>query len=386
MRIFISVTLLTSMFCCIFCGSIYAQNGTYRSSQSGILYADNDAEEEGGLKKLLPETKISHVWYLAYASGEDKGVNYNQFFLNRGYINIVTKVNSFITTRITPDLTYDREGDGRGDVEMRLKYIYIKFNFPSTSFITKPGIEFGMVHRPWLDFEEHINYYRSQGTMYMERSHLFNSADQGVSFFALLGGEMDETYKKTVNSSYPGKYGSISFGLYNGGGYHALEENESKSVEGRLTIRPLPEVIPGLQLTYFGVAGKGNTAIEPDWSVNTGFVSLEHMRYVLTGTYYTGKGNSKGNALTILGDARKQDGYSLFGELKIPESRLSLIGRYDYFNNDTEQKDYKTKRTIAGLVYHFQGRNAAILDYDTVTNTLTDEKSSAVKFTIEVHF
>jgi len=52
--------------------------------------------------------------------------------------------------------------------------------------------------------------------------------------------------------------------------------------------------MPGLLISYFGAFGKGNTEFEPDWKVNSCFLSWEHEYFVLTGMFYTGVGNSKG--------------------------------------------------------------------------------------------
>lgn len=118
---------------------------------------------------------------------------------------------------------------------------------------------------PWLDYEEHVNWYRCQDTIFIERNSTFNSADFGLTFVSLLGGEMSEEYQRKVNNKYPSRYGSMAFGVYNGGGYHASEKNENKVLEGRLTVRvrPLPDIIPGFQLSYFGITGKGNKEEEP---------------------------------------------------------------------------------------------------------------------------
>jgi hypothetical protein len=189
-----------------------------------------------------------------------------------------------------------------------------------------------------------------------------------------------------VNKKYAGRYGSAAVGIYNGGGYHSLEENQNKVVEGRVTIRPVPDVIPGLQLSYFGIFGKGNTVDTPDWTVNAAFLSMESARYVLTGTFYMGSGNSKGSALDAEGNAAPQTGYSAFGELKIPEAKASLIARYDYFDEDTDVDDDEVWRVIGGVAYHFHGKHKAILDYDRAESSDGSLVQSLVKLTVEVHY
>lgn len=48
---------------------------------------------------------------------------------------------------------------------MRLKYLYAELRPPDAGPFTDMKSEIGMGHIPWLDFEEHINPYRCQGTM-----------------------------------------------------------------------------------------------------------------------------------------------------------------------------------------------------------------------------
>jgi hypothetical protein len=216
--------------------------------------------------------------------------------------------------------------------------------------------------------------------MFIERNDTFNSADIGVTFVSLLGGTMPEDYQKKVNKYYPGRYGSMSLGVYNGSGYHASEKNENKVLEGRLTIRPLPDIIPGLQFSYFGTTGNGNKDTEPDWRTNLGFVSFEHEYVVLTGQYYWGKGNQKG------ADENDKDGYSFFAEVK-PHKKFSIIGRYDRFDPNKDAKDDENNRYIVGAAYHLAKphKNMIVLDYDTMDYKQAGKKDDKrVQLTLQV--
>jgi len=197
--------------------------------------------------------------------------------------------------------------------------------------------------------------------MFLERNGTFNSADRGINFVTLFGGEINEEYQKKVNDAYPGRYGSMALSVMDGAGYTASENNQNKALEGRLTIRPLPDVIPGLQFSYFGITAKGNKATNPLWIVNLGYVSFEHEYVVLTGQYYKGRGNQSG------ADQFKKDGYSFFAELK-PNNKFSVIGRYDYFDPNDDKKDDENTRYIVGVAYHIdkQHKNMVLVDYDTV--------------------
>jgi hypothetical protein len=300
----------------------------------------------------------------------DGGSGYSQFAIKRGYFRVTKELLPWFDAHMTLDVTTvkdpedepeDKPNNLDGSIAVRIKYAYGKFKLPDFAFFTKPFVEVGVVHMPWLDFEEHINFYRCQDTMFMERNGLFNSADIGLTFVSLLGGEMPKEYQEKVSSYYPGRYGSMSVGIYNGGGYHASEKNQGKPVEARLTLRPLPDVVPGLQVSYFGIWGKGNTSDNPDWNVNSGMMSFEHEYVVLTGQYYSGKGNQKGS------DEYDKDGYSIFTEIK-PHKKFSIIGRYDRFDPDTDKDDDENSRYIVGAAYHIDKphKNMLLLDYDTV--------------------
>ncbi len=160
------------------------------------------ATSESSSDSSLPQVKVGGLWYLSYQNGTSSDEDFSRFVIKRGYINIEAKINSYLSARITPDVV---QREDPGDVEVRLKYAYAKFSAPrDLGFITKPQLEFGIVHMPWLDFEEHMNLYRMQDTMFMERLGLFNSADIGFTGMGLLGGTMPEEYQKQVSSTLSG--------------------------------------------------------------------------------------------------------------------------------------------------------------------------------------
>lgn len=346
------------------------------TSSSIASAAEEKAVEQKDIDKVvnaLKGFKFGLLYYLSYQNGEtgdlDNGAGYSQFTIKRGYFRVTKEILPWFDAHMTFDVTTVKDPEEAGDpannydgsIAVRIKYAYGKIKLPDFAFFTKPFIEVGVVHMPWLDFEEHVNFYRAQDTMFMERNGLFNSADLGATFVSLFGGEMPQEYQNTVSSDYPGRYGSMSVGLYNGAGYSASEKNENKPIEARLTIRPLPDIIPGLQLSYFGIWGKGNKDTEPDWTVNNGMVSFEHEYVTMVGQYYTGKGNQKGD------DEFDKDGYSIFAEIK-PLDKFSVIGRYDRFDPNTDADDDENTRYIIGAAYHIDKlhKNMVLLDYDTV--------------------
>lgn len=329
-----------------------------------------------------PEIRFGGLWYLSFQQGSAKNTDFSRFVIKRGYINVEAKLFSFMSARITPDVTQE----ATGDLKVRLKYAYAKFTPRDLSFITRPEVEFGVVHMPWLDFEEHVNNYRMQDPMFMERFGLFNSADFGVTVAGLLGGTLLEEYRKTVNSHFPGRYGSFALGVYNGGGYHAREENTNKTFEGRLTIRPLPDEAPGLQFSYFGVRGRGNTAREPDWRVDAAMASYESRQMVLTGTWVDVLGNQSGLAIDASGQALDAKGWSVFGEAKL-SPRFSVIARYDRFDPDKAAEHDTLRRTLVGAAYHIGRDNTILVDYDRLTFELPGRPADdRLQVTVQVSY
>ncbi len=330
---------------------------------------------------------IGSTSYLSYESSLKDGDFANgRFKINRSYITI--KKN--LLDHLSFGITIDAHQDETGYMKAILKYIYANFNFNDWAFITSPNIEFGIVHTPWLDFEEHTNYYRMQGTMFMERSKLFNSADFGFTVCGLIGGKIDEDYQKNVNKKYPGKYGSFAFGIYNGGGYHSLENTENKTFKSRLTIRPLPQIIPGLQLSYFGIFGKGNKSYGldsiPEWLNHAFMLSYEHKYFTLTGQFVTGKGNQKGDFVFDTYKASEISGYSTFLEIK-PDDNWKGIIRYDNFDKNINLDNDLEQRIIVGIGYDFGDHNILILDYDkTIFEDRNTDNIDLIKLTMQIIF
>jgi hypothetical protein len=326
---------------------------------------------------------ITGQWFLAYQNVYQAGEHSNQYILRRGYVTFGKKFNDLISVRFTQDITTDREGSDAGNIEMRLKYLYIRFSPLMIPGLANSYLDFGMVSRPWLDFEEKVDRYRLQGTMYTERVNLMNSADFGLTYTTLLGGRMDKEYVKRVKDAYPGRYGSLAVGVYNGGGYYALEKNNNKTLEGRLSLRPLHSLLPGLQMSYGIALGKGNIEVEPDWKLHQVALSYINPWFRTMFQYVTGEGNSGGTFIDESLVSSDIKGYSLFGELQFAR-HFSLIGRYDTFSIGAGTGWQDTERYIGGLCYHFLNGQKILLDVDVFDPE--GERVSVYEIVTEIRF
>jgi hypothetical protein len=326
---------------------------------SGLFAADD--KDVSDLVKNLKGIKFEGLLHLTYQAGQtSSGSNYNGFLVKRSYLTVKKTVNSWLSARVTLD-SYQ---DNTGDMKVRVKYAYGDIMLPSAGLITNFHTEVGLAHTTWLDFEESINRYRLQDKMFIERVGVLSSADFGLMLTGNFAGEVDKNYQSTVNKKNAGKYGSFAVGVYNGGGYNYPENNQNKVVQARITLRPMPNPLPGLQLSGQYITGKGNQggmaeSALPKWETVNGMLSYEQQYVTLTGQYVTGKGNYRGT----WADSVTYSGYSVFAEGKLG-AHWRVIGRYDHFDPNTDVDDNGYNIVIAGAGYDFGGGNMVLFDYD----------------------
>ncbi len=349
-----------------------------------VAFYKADAQNDTTLlKKFVKKTEISGQWFLAYNYNITDTLN--QFLLKRGYFTIKNKLTPNISVRYTQDIALDQEGSDAGNVELRLKYLYMKFSAPEKFFLKNTYLEFGLVHRPWMDFEQKINDYRVQGKMFSEKYGVLNSADFGITVGGNIGGKLNENNQKKYFDDYAGKYGSFSIGVYNGGGYHAVEFNNNKTIEGRLSVRPFYSFYPELQFSYIGAFGKSNTILHnQNFYVNLFYGSVKNKYYTFAAQYFFAKGNYLGNYVNSNNIALKNYGYSFFGELFLFKSKFSFISRYDDFSLKTTDKTRK-KAFVGGFCYHFL-KNKFLLYYGINKDNTLLKDEQILEFVLEIAF
>jgi len=316
---------------------------------------------------------FSGLFYLGFEGARRGGVDSAAFVIDRSYLTARVRILPRLTGRLTLDTSQDREGDGRGDMEVRLKYAYAKYDLGELEGIRDLSLEGGIVHMVWLAFEEHINLYRMRDPMFLERTGIFNSADFGLTLSGSLGPDLPAEYRNEVSSDYAGRWGSFALGLYNGGGYHGDERNTNKVVQGRLTLRPFPDRLPGFQVSGLGIVGKGNRSGDqypiPDWRTFDLFLSYQHPRGTVTAQRVWGEGNQKGtwtepfSTLPEAGEATDYSGASVFGELR-PGGGWRILGGYDQVDRTPGLEDAGLSRIHLGVGYDLGRQNILLLDWD----------------------
>jgi len=357
--------------------------GVLTEAEVSAILAEQEAEGKTALPKALKGLSVGGQVYMEYSAGDKNydGTDFNKFSLTRGYINIRKEINPWFKLRVTPDITQLATGDNAGDFELRMKYYYADILLQDYSFLTDNDLRIGLAQIPYLEFLEGTNIYRMQGTMFQERFGNFNSADVGIGLLGNFGGKLSKELQERVGypTPYAGRYGGYHIGLYDGGGYHATEENQNKVLEWRFTLRPVPDSTPGLQMTLFGLTGKGNTAASTQWNSNTLHLSYQNRYTVLTGEYMEGKGRQDG------ANENDNKGYSVFGDFKLAVyDRLSLMIRYDVWDPNTDSGADEETLFIGGIGTKITANNSILVAYEQRHKDFTqdDDKKGQVVFQI----
>jgi len=306
------------------------------------------AKKATTVKSKVPVLKFSGKHYLGFVSSEaDGGDRENAFETRRNYFQVKGYFGEHSKDyfRITLDTFHnddELDGDDKGSWEVRLKYAYLYLD----NILPYTGVEIGQAHRPWIDYEEHGGWnYRSISKVFVEDSngaHLTNSADLGINF-------------KTKT-----EYFSSELGLFNGEGYHGIEDGEGLSAEWRLT---------GHLLGGGTKKGKkkntyANVSFLGQWNADSNKHGNEDLNWYGFHAVYNQPEFLLAAQYIATEDAASKyagEGYSVNGEVRFAKD-WNLIGRYDSFELDNTTNGKQTS-TIAGVTYKYNKYVEFIANY-----------------------
>jgi len=266
--------------------------------------------------------------YLQYASELENRDGYNAFDVTRAYLNINAQLSPNVRFRFTPDVRRVTDGSTAGSLIVRVKYAFAELD---NVMLERSWVRFGLQQTPWLDFEEGINRYRVQGQMFTERDGMIpGSADFGAGYFAPLG-----------------KYAEFHAGVYNGEGFGQTDANKYKSVQGRLTVRPLAGrgIMNGLRLS--GFYNEGWYAADRPRRLGIVMGSFEHVHVVSTVQYIAATEHPSPTGLQDL----ERRGSSAYVEIRQGLSGLAGLARADWLDPDKQLGDNSQRRVLAGGAY-----------------------------------
>lgn len=275
-----------------------------------------------------PIVRFGVLSYLQYASELENKDGLNAFDVTRAYLNVNGQLSSNVRFRFTPDIKRVTDGSLAGSLTVRVKYAFLQID----NLTPRSWIRFGMAQTPWLDFEESVNRYRVQGTMFAEREGLIpGSADFGVGYF----------------SSLPGNFGEFHVGVYNGEGYTQPEVNKYKSVQGRLTIRPAPGRGLANYIRVSGFFSAGWYAADRPRRLGIVMAHYEHPHLVATIERVDATENP--NPLATVNTERS--GWSFFVEPRQGPTGWAGLVRVESYDPDRAIDDNTHRRFIGGVAY-----------------------------------
>ncbi len=313
----------------------------------------------------------THYFGLTSANPETNGAAKNQstgFELRRNYLQVKAFFNDKDYFRVTMDTTKEL-GSTTTHANMYVKYAYLWLD----KVLPYTGVEIGMAHRPWIDYEEHNSWkYRSFNKVILEEKgttteagvDLINSADLGVNF-------------KTKTENF-----SSEIGVFNGEGYHAdkaannQQNSQDLSLEWRLTGHILGsgtkvgknkvDKDTYLNVSTYGLISKNhkdnnttlNDATEYDRSIYGIHAVYNQPEFLVAAQYFTAKDVAQNE--TVTGDNSKNyKGWSVNAEYR-PFTDWTVIGRYDAYKIETVTKGTGATavstdgtKTIGALAYKY---------------------------------
>jgi len=294
------------------------------------------SEASKEVEGIYPRYKIGTLTYFQYGYEQHNKADKNAFDITRAYLDLKADVSEKIKFRLTPDIGTHFSSPAKtnydGSQIFRLKFAFLEFETLSE----RSRLFLGLHPTPWLAFEEKLNRYRLQGTMFAEREGFIpGSADYGIGYIY----------------EFPQNFGEINLSLVNGEGFKSQEEDKFKSIQTRATIKP----ILGLALTGFYEYGYYKGGGPKDLFIS--MLSLQQ-RYLTVSAQYLNSFDKK----IIDRPCSRAIGGSLFLEVKPggePEG-IALFSRLDYLDPDTNKQNDGHLRQIYGIAYWMFYKNVKI--------------------------
>jgi hypothetical protein len=340
-------------------GSVAANATTFYQDENGQVFT-KPAEGRTAIKTATPlftqsdKLKFSVTTYIGYVYDDYKTdtatVDYksdtSDFEIRRAYFQV--KAYLLDDPKSYYRITFDVSKDVTGDEKVRAKYAYLYLN----NILPATGVEFGLAHRPWHDYEEHSAwFYRSISKILIEDKKsgpdLSNSADFGIMF-------------KTRT-----KYFDADYGLFNGEGYHSVSNGSGMSFEWRATAHILgtsshhhPEKNTYWDASFYGQYNEGHKTVDGIYDPATGTTVTENQNLVFGGLHTVYNQPSflvaaqyvySDNTSDISGNVSAQagSGYSVNGEYRMgADKEYRVLARYDSWTPELEDSaDEKEDRS-----------------------------------------
>src|SRR5438309_9781028 len=319
-----------------------------------------------------PQVTVGGVVYgqFLYQLKDSLGLGHqNNFSVQRAYVNVIGRFAGGVQTRVTADILPAPSAVSPTQTVVRLKYAYAAWT-PTGSALT---YKLGLLHTPWLDWEEALWDYRMQGTMVLDRNGYATAADFGAG--------IDGTWKDDqVN-------GQLT--VVNGEGYSGGTGDNRKDVMARVSVRLLKtddnSRVGGLRLT--GHAGVGKPTSGGTRNRFLGMLSYRSKQFTLAGEYAATKDTVTATPVPeTTGRVVRR-----FGVSHVQSSGVALMARVDVVDPNTSVSGDRQTRVIGGISYQVTPNLRVLADidnlsYETTPTALQDATRSRGLFQMQFTF
>jgi len=315
-----------------------------------------------------PQVTVSGVVYgqYLYQLKDSLGAgDQNQFSIQRAYINVVGKFSGGLQTRVTGDL----QPSGSGNQMLRLKYAFAAWT-PAGSDLT---YKLGLLHTPWLDWEEALWDYRMQGTMALDRNGYATASDFGAG----------------IDGKWQDDQVNAQLTVVNGEGYSGGTGDNRKDVMARVSVRLLKtddnSRVGGLRIT--GYAGVGKPTSGGTRNRFLGMLSYRSKQFTVAGEYAATKDTV---TATPVPETTGRV-ISAFGVYHVQSSGVALMARADVVDPNTSVSGDRQTRVIGGISYQVTPNLRVLADidnlsYETTPTGLQDATRSRGLFQMQFTF
>jgi hypothetical protein len=300
------------------------------------------------------QTTVDGVIYASYRYGLTKDTSFtpdaaqNNFEIDRAYLNVRSKMDGGVSTRLTLDV--DGRRAAANQLSFRLKYAFVSWT-PEASALS---YRFGMLPTPLVGYEDDLWGYRVQGPNPLDRAKYLSSSDIGAA----------------VEGAWRNQGVNVEAGVFNGETYSGAPGDNRKDLAARLSVRLLETDnagrTGGLRLTGFAHVGKATGGAERRRTV--GMLTYVNSKLTL-GAQYALMQDS-----TLASNETKGRMVSAFGHYTFPGRPLGVMGRLDRWDPDTDVSPAtpdlaasEQTRVIAGVSYQVARNFRLLVDADVVS-------------------
>ncbi len=285
-----------------------------------------------------PQVSVTGVVYTQYQYSDAPIPAKSTFDMTRAYVNVLGRFANGINTRVTLDII----PSATTNQVYRLKYAYAAWT-PTGSSLT---YKLGMIHTPFVDWEEQLWDYRMQGTIAVDRNQFggqitMTAADIGVG----------------VDGHWNGERINGQLTIVNGEGYSNGTGDFRKDVQARVSLRLQPtndnSRVGGFRATGYVGIGKV-TATGADRNRYLGMLSYRTQQYTVAGEFVSVKNAAVTGSII-----------SAFGVYHLsPPSKIALIARVDVADPNTSVANDGNTRIIGGASYQLSPNVRMLADID----------------------